>query len=208
MGSLRFWRYGLWAFLVIVGCVSLVKYQLGKIPAAFVDSKPSHGHANIGGVFTLTDQYGNTRTNDEFRGKLMLVYFGYSYCPDICPLGLQNMSKAIDLLQKDRDQVVPIFITIDPKRDTVENLKLHASNFHPSFVMLTGPQDQIDGVSKAYRVYAATAPNDGTTDYLMDHSTMIYIMDRNGAFVQQFPHTVDPEVLAKVLQKCLFSPKP
>ena len=138
----------------------------------------------------------------------MLVYFGYSVCPDICPLGLQNMSNALKILGKDLDEVVPVFITIDPERDTTEILNIYASNFHPKMKMLTGSQQEIAAILKMYKVYAVKVKPDGTMgDYLMDHSTLIYLIDRKGHFIQSFPHTIFPEALAKALVKLLAQDK-
>ncbi len=159
---------------------------------------------NLGGPFKLTDQFGKTRTDDEFRGKYMLVYFGYTFCPDICPLGLRNISSAIDLLGRDKDQVAPIFITIDPERDTPESLNSYASTLHSSFILLTGTQAELDPVIKAYNVYAAKARPDGTVaDYVMDHSSLVYLMDRNGNLIDFFAHTEEPQKMAERISRFL-----
>jgi protein SCO1/2 len=138
------------------------------------------------------------------------MYFGYTFCPDICPLGLQNITEGLNQLGRDIDQIVPLFITIDPERDTVENLRVYATNWHPSFVMLTGTKQQLDPVFKSYKVYVAKAKPEGTmADYLMDHSALVYLLDRNGKFVDYFPHTTDPGEIAKIIQShLLISPKP
>ena len=160
---------------------------------------------NLGGPFNLVDQHGKTRIDTEFRGKYMLVYFGYTFCPDICPLGLRNISSAIDLLGRDKDQVAPIFITIDPERDTVESLNSYASTIHSSFILLTGPQKEIDTAIKAYNVYAAKARPDGTiAEYLMDHSSLVYLMDRDGKLVDFFAHTEEPQKIADRISRFLI----
>ena len=116
------------------------------------------------------------------------------------------MSGALQALGRDLDEVVPIFVTIDPERDTVKNLKIYASNFHPKFIMLTGTENEIAPVLKSYKVYAAKAKPDGTmADYLMDHSTLIYLMDRQGQFMKSFPHTMPPDQLAKAVSVILAS---
>lgn len=182
----------------------LIYHQLKDQVAVAVQDRPGHGLPQIGGDFTLTDQFGAMRSTSEFRGKYLLIYFGYSFCPDICPLGLENMSGALKALGRDLDNVVPIFITIDPQRDTVENLKIYATNFHSKFLMLTGTSLEIDPVLKSYKVYAAKAKPDGTmADYLMDHSTLIYLMDRQGHFIKSFPHTTPPDELAKAVSVIL-----
>lgn len=201
-------RYIVWFISILIFSGGILFYQLKNTPLSYVKDKPSQGVANIGGPFSLTDQNGNLRNSDEFKGKFMLVYFGYSYCPDICPLGLGNMSQALNLLQRDREQVVPIFITIDPLRDTVKHLKVYASNFHPNFIMLTGSEKEIAPVLKIFRIYSAKSSDHGNgSDYLMDHSTLIYLMDKDGNFLQQFPHSTAPEVLASSIQKYFFQKK-
>ena len=204
-------RLFLWAsFSLSLGlaCVLLIYYQIQQHSNVYLQDRPGEGMPQIGGEFKLNDQHGKLRTASEFKGKYQLIYFGYSFCPDICPLGLQNMSGALKLLNRDLDDIVPIFITIDPERDTVENLRIYATNFHSKFLMLTGTQEQIDPVLKSYKVYAAKAKPDGTmADYLMDHSTLIYLMDRQGHFLKSFPHTVSPEDLAKSIAALLAHEK-
>jgi protein SCO1/2 len=205
MQYLRYIRIALFAAALGLGCISLIYLQLKKESEVIVLDKPSQGHGKMGGAFTLIDQHGKTRTDEEFRGKYMLIYFGYSFCPDVCPLGMNNISEALKLLGRDLDSVVPIFITIDPERDTSENLKIYGSNFHPNFILLTGTQVQLDPVMKAYKVYAAKATPDGTmADYLMDHSTMIYLVDREGKFLEFFPHTTEPQKIAETLHQRLI----
>ncbi len=201
-------RYIIWFISTFVLVVGIIYYQAKNTPVSYVQDKPPHGTAMIGGPFTLTDQDGKTRNSNEFRGKFMLIYFGYSYCPDICPLGLQNMGQALNLLQRDREQIVPIFITIDPSRDTVDHLKIYSSNFHPNFIMLTGSQTEIDPVLKLFHIYSAKSTNsENDKDYLMDHSTLIYLMDKDGNFLQHFPHSTAPELLAASIQKYLLPKK-
>ena len=191
-----------------LACFLLIYYQLEGQATITVQDRPGKGMPEIGGDFTLTDQQGMKRSTSEFHGKYQLIYFGYSFCPDICPLGLQNMSGALKSMGRDLDEVVPIFVTIDPERDTVENLKIYATNFHPKFMMLTGTPQEMTPVLKSYKVYAAKAKPDGTmADYLMDHSTLIYLMDRKGHFLKSFPHTTPPEELAKTVTTILGAEK-
>jgi cytochrome oxidase Cu insertion factor (SCO1/SenC/PrrC family) len=160
-------------------------------------SSMAGGEATVGGPFTLTDQHGVEVTEQDFAGRYMLVYFGYTYCPDICPLSLANMTQAVDLLPPDQaDQVVPIFITVDPERDTVNQLAEYAPLFHPRLVALTGSPEAIKAAAQAYRVYFAKAGKDDTDDYLMDHSTFIYLMGPDGRYVRHFAHNAAPEEIA------------
>lgn len=204
----RLVQWGCLSLSLGLACFWLIYHQLGEQAAVTVQDRLGQGAPQIGGNFTLTDQYGMKRSTSEFHGKYQLIYFGYSFCPDICPLGLQNMSSALTALKRDLEEVAPIFVTIDPQRDTVENLKIYASNFHPKFTMLTGTSQEVTPVLKNYKVYAAKAKPDGTmADYLMDHSTLIYLMDREGHFIKSFPHTIAPADLAKAVTVLLSAEK-
>jgi len=159
------------------------------------------GIAAIGGPFTLTDHTGAPRTEKDFQGKLMLIYFGYTYCPDVCPTALQVMSVAVDNLGEKAKSITPIFITVDPERDTVSHLNSYVKNFHKDMVGLTGSADQIKKAAKVYRVYyrkAETEKNAGK-DYLMDHSSVVYLMDREGRYVTHFTHqSQSADIAAKI----------
>jgi protein SCO1/2 len=158
------------------------------------------GKVAIGGDFTLVDQTGATRHAADFRGKLMLVYFGYTYCPDVCPTELQKMSEGIDLLGAKGDDVQPIFITVDPQRDTVAQMKDYAANFHPRLVALTGSAEQVAAAARAYRVfYQQVKLPDGS--YLMDHSSVIYLMARDGTYLAHFGAESDAAQMAAAIAK-------
>lgn len=154
----------------------------------------SYGTANIGGPFTLTDQHGKTRTAADFKGRYALVFFGYTHCPDFCPTGLQMIVAALDELGPDAARVTPIFVTIDPARDTAAGLKDYASLFHPRLVALTGTPEQVAAAAKAYKVYYAKVGKD--EDYLMDHSTFTYLMGPDGKYRAAFRHGTDPSRIA------------
>ena len=144
----------------------------------------------VGGGFSLVDQHGQPRTDQDFRGRFMLVFFGFTNCPDICPVGLQTMSGALDLLGPKAEPVTPIFITVDPARDTSAVLRDYIVDFHPRLVALTGSAEAIGSVARAFRVYYAkatgtTAPSD-PADYLMDHTARIYLMGADGSYVTSF----------------------
>lgn len=140
--------------------------------------------AGIGGPFTLTDGNGKQVTDQDFRGKYMLVFFGFTFCPDICPTTLNMVSDALDRLGPKADKIAPLFITVDPKRDTPAVVKQYAAAFGPRIVGLTGTPEQIKAVAKAYRVYYAEhRTGEGPGDYSMDHSSVMYLMGPNGTFV-------------------------
>ncbi len=138
----------------------------------------------IGGPFTLEDGAGKPVTDASFRGKYMLVYFGYTFCPDVCPTTLNDVAQALDKLGGKADRVTPVFITVDPARDTPAVVRQYAAAFSPRLQGLTGTPEQIAAVAHEYRVYYAvhrTGPNPG--DYTMDHSSVLYVMDPAGRFV-------------------------
>jgi protein SCO1/2 len=139
----------------------------------------------VGGPFSLIDGDGHPVTDQTWRGKYMLVYFGYTYCPDVCPTTLSAVADALDKLGPKADRIQPLFITVDPKRDTPSVVKQYAAAFGPRFIGLTGSPEQIAAAAKAYRVYYAehrTGP--GPDDYSMDHSSVLYLMGPDGRFIQ------------------------
>lgn len=201
--NLKFSLLGVFIGVFLLGGFT---YYISQQPISYVQDTTNRSLPNLGGPFTLVDQFGKTRNDREFRGKYMLLYFGYSFCPDVCPLGLQNITAALDLLGRDIDQIVPMFITIDPERDTVESLQLYAQNWHTSLLMMTGSQAQLQQVQKAYKVYAVKAKPDGTmADYLMDHSALVYLVNREGTFIDFFPHTTDPQKMAEIIRRQLIN---
>ena len=162
------------------------------------------GVALVGGPFSLIDQDGRRVTEKDFLGKYMLVFFGYTYCPDICPTELQVMSAALDQMGPEAGRIQPIFVSIDPARDTPEVLKAYVANFGPRLIGLTGSPEEVAAIAKAYRVYYAKAGNGSTaTDYLMDHSSIIYLIGPDGRFVKHMPYTTDAAKLATELKETL-----
>ena len=153
----------------------------------------------IGGPFTLVDQTGKTVNNSDLQGRLLLIFFGYTFCPDVCPTSLTAMAEALDLLGARADDITPVFITVDPERDTPEQLAMYVEYFHPRLVGLTGSPEQVAKAAKAYRVYYAKAGEDGVDadDYLMDHTSITYLMDRDGTFRLHFSHGTDAETMAE-----------
>jgi cytochrome oxidase Cu insertion factor (SCO1/SenC/PrrC family) len=202
--NLRLIRLGILGTAIGMGAIALAAYYMQSKEKTYMKDTPTN-LPDLGGSFRLVDQFGKTRTSQEFRGKYMLVYFGYTYCPDVCPMGLQNITAALNGLGRDISRIVPIFITIDPERDDVKNLSLYAPNWHSSFVFLTGTDQQLAPVLKSFKVYTSKVKPEGTeADYLMDHSALIYLMDRQGKFVDFFPHTTSPAVIANKIRKHLM----
>ena len=154
----------------------------------------------IGGPFTLVDGAGATVHDTAFRGRWMLVYFGYTHCPDACPTALNDMANALDLLGPQRREVAPLFITVDPERDTPAVMRDYVAAFSFQIVGLTGSTAQVADAEKEYRVYAAKHPTkDG--DYDMDHSSIIYLMNPQGKFVAIFSNGTSPQEIAERLRK-------
>jgi protein SCO1/2 len=156
----------------------------------------------IGGPFRLVDQNGKTVTDADLKGKWSLIYFGYTHCPDACPTALNDMSIALDELGPRRSAVRPVFITVDPERDTPEVLKSYVTAFDAPIMALTGSPEEIAQAAKGYRVYFAKHPEAGG-DYSMDHSSVIYVMDPEGRFTASFTHQNTPEEIAERLKKLL-----
>jgi len=159
------------------------------------------GAAAIGGPFKLTDQNGKPRSDADFRGEYTLVFFGYTNCPDVCPTTLQTLTDAMADLGPKAEKVTPVFITVDPERDTAKALKDYAANFTPRLVMLTGSPADIAAVAKEYRVYYAKAgegPN-----YAMDHTALIYLMGPDGTYVTHYAPQATADDIAKDLSKRL-----
>lgn len=170
---------------------------------ASLDRNVETGTARIGGPFTLIDQNGAKRSSADFRGRFMLIYFGYSYCPDVCPTTLSLMADALDKLGARADAIVPVFISIDPERDTPAKLKPYLASFGPRFVGLTGDLATIKKVAGLYRVYLKKEPLEGG-NYAMDHSSVIYLMGRDGKFVGFWDDTaIGPDKLAAELLRRL-----
>lgn len=193
------------AIVLVVALVALGGRYLLLAPADSLPGVATTGTAAIGGPFELIDgATGKTVTQEDFKGRYLLVYFGYTFCPDVCPTALSTVAQALDRLPAaTAERLEPVFITVDPERDTPEVVGEYVRHFHPRLRGLSGSPDQIRAVSKAYRVYAAKAdvdPNDPTS-YLMDHSAIAYLMGPDGGFVTHISHGVTADQVAEVLAK-------
>jgi len=156
----------------------------------------------VGGPFKLTDQDGKPVSDLNFRGKPFLVFFGFTHCPDVCPTTLFEVSEVMRKLGPDADKTAALFITVDPERDTPDKLKEYLSSFDPHLRGATGNLDTVAAVAKAYRVYYKKVPTD-KGDYTMDHTAIVYLMDKDGRFVAPFNLRRSPEVAAAELKKYL-----
>jgi protein SCO1/2 len=156
----------------------------------------------VGGPFALVDHTGTPRTDAEFHGKLLLLYFGFTSCPDVCPTDLQSIGLAMERLGKSAQGVQPLFVTLDPERDTPQRLAGYVTFFHPRLIGLTGDADAIGQAARAYKVYYAKVPTSGN-GYTVDHSGYIYLMDRAGKYLGFFPPGTPPERMADVIRPFL-----
>lgn len=158
--------------------------------------------SSVGGPFRLVDQNGRTVTEADFKGKPFLVFFGFTHCPDICPTALFEMSEMLRRLGTDAEKMSALFISVDPERDTPVALKDYLQSFHPRISALTGTQAEVDAVTKGYKAYAKRVPLDGG-GYTMDHSAIVYLMDRDGRFVAPFNLKRPADEAAKDLRRYL-----
>lgn len=158
----------------------------------------------IGGPFTLQDGNGKQVTDRDFRGKYLLVYFGYTFCPDVCPTTLNEVADALDKLGAKADRLQPIFITVDPKRDSPAVVKQYAAAFTPRLIGLTGTDEQIAKVAQEYRVYYAEhRSGPGSNDYTMDHSSVLYLMGPDGRFIAPIRADADAAHIAADLARLI-----
>lgn len=165
------------------------------------DSAPA-SNAVIGGPFHLTDQHGKQISDADFRGRVMLVFFGFTHCPDICPVSVSSLSKAMELLGDKADKTAPVFITVDPKRDTPKTMKDYLAAFDRRMVGLSGAPAKIKQAADAYKVYfSESAGGDG--DYMVNHSGIIYMMGTDGKYVRHFSYDAAPQEIANAVKDYL-----
>jgi len=190
--------------LAIAGLVVAMVLIVGAVGLLLTGHSRDNAAQAIGGPFALTTGDGRSVTDQDFRGKFMLVYFGYTFCPDVCPTTLNAIADAMDKLGPTAARVQPIFITVDPKRDTPAVMKQYTANFGPKLLGLTGTPEQIAKVAKEYRVYYAehrTGP--GPNDYSMDHSSIVYLMGPDGKFLAPIPAEESATTIAVDIQKAV-----
>lgn len=175
------------------------------MPQADAQTAQKVAGSTVGGAFTLTDHNGNAVTEKSWLGKKKLVFFGFTYCPDVCPAGLEKMTTVLEELGDSAAEIQPLFISTDPKRDTPERMKEYLADYHDSLVGLTGTEEQIEQAKSAYKVYAAKAEGGDAENYLINHSAYIYLMSEDDALLEIFGGDTTPAVMVPKIQKHLGS---
>ena len=194
-------------FIILAAVLVVIAATAGRyMMLGGSDGGPSQAaRVNIGGPFTLTDHTGKRVTEKDFQGQYMLVYFGYTFCPDVCPTSLSIMAEALDMLSEEElAKITPVFVTVDPERDTQEAMAAYVPHFHDKLVGLTGSVDEVKAAARAYKAYYAKVNvDDPDGNYLMDHSSITYLMGPDGQYVAHFNHGTEPDKMAARLKEIL-----
>lgn len=198
---LRIIRYAaLGLSVILLGAGGYLWWQRGSIdPAAVVGGLTVAPGVSLGGPFELVDQTGRTVTERDYRGRYMLVFFGFTHCPDVCPTELQVIAEVLEKLGPRADRVAPIFVTVDPERDTPEVMKAYVELFDSRLIGLTGSARQIAAIAKEFRVYYAKVTPPGASDYTMDHSAFTYLIGPDGKFRALFRHGAPAEEIVRAI---------
>ncbi len=188
----------------LIACGAIVAALAGYWLWWALEGRPEEGRPSVGGPFELIDGDGRKVTERDFRGRHMLVYFGYTFCPDVCPTTLFSASQALDGIGPDLAAKVRLaFVSIDPERDTPEVVKEYAGHFHPGTVGLTGTPEQVAAAARSFRIYYRKAAPDEDGSYLVDHSSILFLMDGEGRYVTHFTHEATADDMAAALKRLL-----
>ena len=179
-----------------------------RVDAARLMNELMTGSTPIGGPFLLSDQHGQRVGPAQWPGKVVLLYFGYTFCPDACPTDLKNIADAIDILGTNGSRVQPVFVTLDPQRDKPAEIGRYAQSFHPRFVALSGTEDEIRKVALAYKVFYEKVPVRGSDQYMIDHTSFTYALDVEGRYAGYFPPGTSGRRLAEQVKSMLAVPAP
>ena len=174
-----------------------------RADAARLMSELMSGKAAIGGTFALADQWGRPTALEDFRGKVVLLYFGYTYCPDVCPTDLVAIGAMLRSLGRRSDAVQPLFVTLDPERDTPQVLREYAGAFHPAFIALRGSEEETRRVALSYKVFYEKVQRPGSEAYSIDHVAFTFLLDRQGKYVAFFPPGTSAERMAVMVREAL-----
>lgn len=202
------WGSALFTCTVAAGVLLYLEYVKRKkeADARAVTTSERIGVPKLGGPFQLTDRKGVVRTDEDYKGQYLLIYFGFTFCPDICPQEMEKQTRVIELLDAEFGPVAtPVFISIDPKRDSVEAVDDYCGEFHPRIVGLTGTPEQVKKVSRAYRVYYNEGLKTDDDDYLIDHSIIHYFVGKNGKFIDFFGKNMTAQEMADSMKQVIFT---
>ncbi len=188
------------ALLTLIGSAGIGSAGIGSAGAA---AQPAALPLDLGGPFALVDHNGRAVSDEDFRGRFMLVFFGYANCPGICPTGLRAMTEAVDLLGEKGEAVAPILITVDPAHDTPANLAPAVAKIHPRLIGLTGSLEALSDAAKAYKVSAKPAGRSWQGTQIIDHGSFIYLMGPDGKFLTLFPPVMSPDAMAAAIGRYL-----
>jgi protein SCO1/2 len=191
--------------IIFFGALGWFLYQVPLMKNGPIQVVESTGKVAIGGPFTLVDHFNKTVSETDFYGQNILVFFGYTYCPDVCPTTLTDISDALKILGSDAKYISPIFITIDPERDRPENLKEYIKHFHPNIIGMSGSVEQVKAVASAYRVFYQKSQEKGadSDDYLMNHSSIAYLMGKDGKYLDHFSYGTSAKDMAAKIKALL-----
>ena len=193
------WRIGLALACVLFSAPIAANEAAEPLATELIEGLLS-GRVPVGGPFELTDQAGHRRTDADFRGKLVVLYFGYTYCPDVCPAELQSISLALDTLGAAAEAVQPLFITVDPERDTPARLADFVSSFHPRLIGLTGSPAEIRKTATAYKTFFAKNSIATPGNYSVDHTGFIYLVGKDGLYLGFLPPGLAPDAIAEAIR--------
>lgn len=182
----------------LIALLGAAWFQFGDLRGSH-ERKPTPATSVNPGSFTLVDHNGSQVTDRSYHGKFVMIFFGYTFCPDVCPTELTIIADALDAIGPLANEVQPILISVDPKRDTPEVLAEYVSSFHPGLVGLTGSRAEIDRLVKAYKAYYKIQDKYDQVDYAIDHTALTYLLDREGKFVTTFPYAMEAEKVAEKL---------
>lgn len=194
-----------WRSLLIgggtIGAFTLYFLYLKRIKQEKIEREKTRtfGKAAIGGHFELVDSTGKLRTSEEFRGRWLLVYFGFTHCPDVCPEELDKLTTVVEALHKEKIEIVPLFISVDPERDTPELVGKYLKEFSDKFIGLTGTKEQVETATRAYRVYYSVGPKDKDNDYIVDHTIISYLVSPQGELVDYFGQTKEAKEIENTI---------
>jgi len=208
--ALKGWRAPALLAVMLASAGGAYFYLRDEVPAegsragaARLMNELMSGKGPVGGPFTLADPDGRRKSLADFRGKLVLLYFGFTYCPDVCPTDLMSVGNVIRSLGPEGNELQPVFVTLDPERDTPEVLRVYAASFHPRFISLRGTEDEIRRVAASYKVFFEKVRPPGTNTYFIDHSAYVFLLDREGRFITLFPPGTPQERMAAMVREQL-----